>query len=85
MKTTIELADMKTITSLEFEAYIGLEMDMSIIQLNDMKDYWSSKMCLGCEMFTKTIGRDHFLAIRSKIQIKVPGTYTHDQSHTDPL
>ena len=85
LKTTIELIDMKTITSLELEAYIGLEMAMSIIQLNDMKDYWSTKMFLGCEMFTKTMARDRFLAIRSRIQIKVPGTYTHDQSHTDPL
>jgi Transposase IS4 len=30
-----------------FNAYTGLELAMSIVHLNDMHDYWSTKMFLG--------------------------------------
>ena len=85
MKTNKEAAGIKTVTNDKLLAYFGLEMAMPIIQLNGMEDYWSEKMFLGVPCFRKVMGRDRFLDIRARLQIKPTNSYQHEVATTDPL
>ena len=58
----------KQITEIEMHAYAGLEMAMSLIRLNKIKDYWSKKMFQGHKDFTQTMSRDRFLKIMSCVR-----------------
>lgn len=64
-------------------AYIGLEISMSINQLNDIHDYWSSKMFLGNTDFQKVMSRDLFKNIR--YSLKFYTEYDHSIAVMDTL
>ena len=49
----------------QFMAYIGLEMAMSLVPLNSIKDYWSSEMFLRQADFKAVMGRNDFQNIHS--------------------
>ncbi len=73
----------KKVSTEIFNAYIGLELAMSIVQLNNMHDYWSTKMFLGNEDFKRIISRDMFKEIRSNL--KFYPEYDHAVAVVDPL
>lgn len=69
----------------EFNAYLGLEIAMSLVKFSRMKDYWSSKLFLGSSDFADTMSRDRFLTIRSAIVLRPPTAYQHEVVTSDPL
>ena len=71
------------ITIEKFKAYVGLEIAMSIVKLNDISDYWSTAMFLGHKDFSNVMSRDDFESIRSSL--KFYPTYDHDVASQDPL
>ena len=52
----------------EFNAYLGLEMGMSLVQFNSIRQYWGEGAFLGHPTFTETMGRNRFMTIRSFFQ-----------------
>jgi hypothetical protein len=44
----------------EFLAYIGLELGMSLMKINDIKKYWARGSFLGHETFRSTMSRSRF-------------------------
>ena len=56
-----------TISEIKFQAYIGLELAMSIIPMNQIRDYWSQEMFLGQEDFKKAMSQNNFLQIWQNI------------------
>jgi hypothetical protein len=69
----------------EFNAYLGLEIAMSLVKFSRMKDYWSSKLFLGSSDFANTMSRDRFLTIRSAIVLRPrPTAYQHQVMTSDP-
>lgn len=74
----------KKIVSKElFNAYIGLELAMSISKLNHIRDYWSTKMFLGNVDFKRIMCRDRFKDIRSSLCFYPE--YDHEIAVLDPL
>ena len=73
----------KTISKDTFNAYIGLELAMSIVQPNDINDYWGTKMFLGNEKFKRIMPRGMFRDIRSSL--KFYPEYDHAVAVMDPL
>ena len=57
------------IRSEELYAYVGIEIATSLIKMNDLKEYWSTKLFCGHLDFQKVMSRDRFLKIRSLLQI----------------
>ncbi|GMF47156.1 unnamed protein product [Phytophthora fragariaefolia] len=57
------------LTMVEPDAYIDMEMAMSICALSDIKEYWCGKMFLGQRDFTDTMSPDRFLDFRSALQV----------------
>jgi Transposase IS4 len=47
-----------------FNAYIGLELAMPIMNLNDMHDYWSTKMFLENDDVKQIMSQDRLTEIR---------------------
>ena len=85
--TNIRLAECgkKTISEAELNAYVGLELAMSISEQNAIEDYWSTKAFLGVKGFNDVMARNQFTAIRSAITFRPPGLDTPDVKHSDPL
>ena len=52
---------LKEVNENKFRAYVGLEMAMSIVQLNDISYYWKTEMFTGHEDFKRTMSRDGFM------------------------
>ena len=73
------------ITDKKFRAYMGLEMAMSIIKINDLKHYWRRDMFAGHPDFVSVMSRDDFLSIRANVVLRDSTTYTHEEASTDPL
>lgn len=67
----------------ELDAFIVLEIVTSLMNSNDLNDYWCSKLFFGNEEFKRVIGRDLFLKIRSSL--KLYPTYNNDTTFLDPL
>ena len=65
-------------------AFFGLEIATSIVKMNCLRDYWSTKLFLGHQDFSKVMGRDRFLSIRSGLRIH-PFTKYAVHSDKDPL
>jgi Transposase IS4 len=55
----------KKVSKETFNAYIGLELAMSIVHLNDMHDYWSTKKFLRNDDMKQIMSQDRFTEIRS--------------------
>ena len=53
----------------QFNAYLGLELATSIVGLNRLKQYWSTKMFLGHKDFQRTMSLDTFLQIRTHLSL----------------
>mmetsp|Transcript_10872 Transcript_10872/g.15911 ORF Transcript_10872/g.15911 Transcript_10872/m.15911 type:complete len:303 (+) Transcript_10872:618-1526(+) len=67
----------------KFNAYVGLEIAMSIIRLNDISDFWCKSMFLGQSDFSNVMSRDDFESIRGSL--KFYPKYDHDLASVDPL
>lgn len=76
---------LKAANESKFRAYVGLEMAMSILQLNDISSYWRSGMFSGHDDFKHTMSRDDFQNIRANIMLRESGSYNHTEVSTDPL
>jgi hypothetical protein len=77
------------VTASEMDAYIGLEMAMSLIPITDMKELWSNKTVQGHPDFKATMGRNRFQSIRGSLKIHPPydsdrDDNTEDISDSDP-
>ena len=48
----------------KFKAYVGIEIAMSIIKLNDISDYWSKKRFLGNKDISDVMSLNDFKTIR---------------------
>ena len=59
-----------SVSSAQFNAYLGLESATSIVGMNILKQYWSTKMFLGHKDFQRTMSRDTFLRIRTPMLTK---------------
>ena len=79
-------AGSKEINEKQMLAYIGLELAMSIVQLNTIKHYWATEPFLGCVDFQNVMSRDEFLSIRYHVKF-VPQSHTNNSelATVDPL
>jgi Transposase IS4 len=53
----------KKVSAPKFRAYIGLEIAMSILQMNNMTYYWKTEMFTGHDDFKKTMSHNDFQII----------------------
>ncbi|RLN51790.1 hypothetical protein BBJ28_00025435, partial [Nothophytophthora sp. Chile5] len=70
-------------TPSEFDAYLGLELAMSICPLNDITEFWSERRFLGQPDFVDTMGRSRFQAIRSSIKLHPDDADAGDEGGVD--
>ncbi|GMF33858.1 unnamed protein product [Phytophthora lilii] len=82
--TRLEAGGKKPLTESELNAYLGLEIAMSICPLNDIADYWSGERFLGQPGFIETMACDRFQQIRSALQFHAPMPVTF-ATVRDPL
>lgn len=75
----------KEISERQFNAYVGLELAMSLSELNAIEDYWSTKAFLGVKGFNDVMSRNQFTTIRSHVTFRPPGVDTPDIKHSYPL
>ena len=66
-----------------FNTYVGLELAMSLVQLNKIIDYWSKKKFLGSQDFKEVTSGNNFTKIRSNL--KIYPKCEHDVAVKDPL
>ncbi|OWZ01860.1 hypothetical protein PHMEG_00026682 [Phytophthora megakarya] len=69
----------------EWNAYIGLEMAMSLCKLNEISDYWSTKPFLRQVDFGEVMGRSRFQEIRGKVTVCAPDSVSPAEKDRDPL
>ena len=69
----------------KFNAYLGLELAMSLIPFNAITNYWSENLFSGHIDFKETLPRDQFTTIRANITLCNPSLYEHDVASHDPL
>ena len=74
-----------TVNELEFNAYVGLEVAMSLVQLNGIVDYWIKSMFSGHPDFQATISRDRFTQIWSNLCFKNSVAEDAHVNSMDPL
>lgn len=55
-------------TDNEFDAYIGLELAMSVCPLNNIGEFWCEKTFIGQRDFASTMSRNRFQSIRSRVK-----------------
>ena len=70
---------------MKFNAFIGLEMAMSIVQLNEIKDYWRTGFFEGHKDFSTVMSRDDFMNLRSNLCLRNPCDGNEDEKYKDPL
>jgi Transposase IS4 len=75
---------MREANETKFNAYIGLELAMSLLQFNDLHEYWKNNMFQGHKDFKTTMSRDDFMRIRSHLKLRPP-EYLYDSATNDPL
>ena len=68
-----------------FYAYVGLEMAMSLVNMNTIDSYWRDDMFMGQKDFKETMSRPKFTAIRSNLTLCNPTLYDHEEASKDPL
>ena len=81
----LSLGPKKAASVLEFNAYIGLELAMSIVKFNQITDYWCNSTFLGHQDFKSTMSRTRFMQIRSSLKLKANIMAGEVQSGLDPL
>ena len=71
----------------ELKSFISLEIAMSIVRINKIKNYWSSKVFLGNSDFKNIMSRDKFCYIRSNIMFHPPfmNEFDSESKNQDPL
>ena len=57
------------LTMAELDAWIGLQLAMSIVPLANMRDFWKDDPLLGQEFFKALMPWDRFLKIRAKLAV----------------
>ena len=62
----------KPTTKNEFDAYIGLEIALSIVKFPKIRDYGGTAMFKGHRDFIATMSRDRFQAIRGSLAVHNP-------------
>lgn len=72
-------------TAFEPDAYIGLEIAMSIIPVTEIKELWSQKVFLGQSDFGVTMARSRFESIHARLQVHAPGSVPVARREQDPL
>lgn len=72
-------------TMKEFNAYVGLELAMSITNNNSIHEYWSNKPFVSVKGFQDVMSRTRFQNIRGSLQFRPNGIDTHSIKHKDPL
>jgi len=82
--TELEKKGKKTVPQDKFMAYIGLEIAMSLMPLNSIKQYWEDKKFSGHQDFKDVMSRDDFQTIRGAAQFHPP-MYDNDVAAKDPL
>jgi hypothetical protein len=75
----------KACTPIEYMAYMGLELGMSLVKFNEMKKYWARGSFLGHETFRDTMSRKRFLEIRSCVRFYSQEEYDPQTASEDPL
>ena len=53
----------RAITLTEMKAFVGVIIQMGLVQLSDIKDYWSTHITLNLPFFRSVFSRDRFLQI----------------------
>jgi hypothetical protein len=66
-------------------AYLGLEIAMSLLQMSDIYDYWSTCMFLGSIDFHHVMSRNTFTTIRANLKFYPDDWYNHNRAVQDPL
>jgi hypothetical protein len=75
-----------SLTIEELRGYVGLELAMSLVQMNSISDYWArSKMFSGHPDFSCVMGRTRFQNIRASLQFRCHASVTHLEKVQDPL
>ena len=65
----------RDITLLEIKAFVGLIVNMGLVQLSDIKDYWSTHVTLHLPFFRTVFARDRFLQIYWMLHVgEIPST-----------
>lgn len=75
----------KAVSITELNAAIGLELGMSLIQFNSIREYWEEGTFSGHPTFKDTMSRCRFEAIRASISLRYPAQYDHHDARKDPL
>ena len=65
---------------MNFFAYIGLEMAMSMIGFNDINEYWQEAVLCGNIKFKKIMSQDNFKKIHQNVIFYPPGTIDNEKS-----
>jgi len=75
----------KKVTHEQFMAYIGLEILMSFVKLNQVTHYWMDKMFLQQKDFQSVMPRTLFQEIHGSLTLHDPCVYGHNIVCADPL
>jgi hypothetical protein len=75
----------KKVTQEQFLAYIGLEIAMSFVKLNQVKYDWTEKMFVQQKDSQSLMPRTLFQEIRGSLMLHNPSMYDHNIACADPL
>lgn len=76
----------KKISESDFYGYLGLEMAMSLVQMNDISEYWQSGRFCGHPDFRETMSGNKFALIRGNLMLFNPEQNIPDATkYADPL
>ena len=69
----------------QLEAFVGLELAMSIVKIGSIRSYWEQARFTGHTDFGSTMSRNDFQEIRSNIQFHPPVPDGQKVATDDPL
>jgi hypothetical protein len=75
----------KKISQEQFMAYIELEIAMSFVKLNQVRDYWTDKIFFQQKDFQSVMPRNLFQDICGSVMLHDPDLYNHNIASADPL
>jgi hypothetical protein len=81
----LEKKELKSCTSLEFFACIGLELGMSLLKYNSIKSYWGNGSFLGHETYKQCMPQNRFQQIRASVWFCSLNSYDSEMASSDPL
>ncbi|KAG3074716.1 hypothetical protein PI124_g21101 [Phytophthora idaei] len=67
----------------QLDAYLGLEMAMSLAPITDIKEFWFEKIFLGHRGFEATMRRNRFQEIHNSFNIHPPLDANEDMSESE--